>query len=76
MIVKNIFQSPCFYEDVTFLAAESMQKKKHGNCEVQGSLKIGLIQLECSRFFILQCDTVILESIVDILMLEFHAVMS
>ena len=27
MIVENIFQSPCIYEDVTFSVAESMQKK-------------------------------------------------
>ena len=38
--------------------------------------KIGLIPLELSRYLILQCDTIILEYIVDILMLEFRAGMS
>ena len=75
MIVKNIFQSPCFYEDVTFSVAESMQKKTW-KLRTSSFAKIGLIQLELSRFFILQCDTIILEYIADILMLEFRAGMS
>ena len=75
MIVKNIFLSPCFYEDITFLAAESMQKKTW-QLQTSSFAKIGLIQLELSRLFILQCDTIILEYSADILMLEFHAGMS
>ena len=39
-------------------------------------LKIGLIQLELNRCFVLQCDTIILEYIADILMFEFRAGMS
>ena len=39
LVVMNIFQSPCFIEDVIFSAAESIQKKKHGNCELRALQK-------------------------------------
>ena len=38
--------------------------------------KIGIIQLELNRCMALQCDTIILEYIADILLFEFHSGMS
>ena len=71
MIVMNIFQSHCFIEDVIFLAAESIQKKIHGNCELRASLIwINLAGIKWMVGF------KTLEYIVDILMFEFCADMS
>ena len=55
--------------------AESIQKE-HMVTANFGFAKIGIIQLELNRCLVLQCDTIILEYIADILMFEFRAGMS
>ena len=57
------------------MAAESIQKKHMVTVNFELA-KIGLIQLEMSRYLVLQCDTIIVKYIADILMFEFCAGMS
>ena len=71
MIVKNIFWSLLLLRGHNFLGSWKYTKETHGNCELQVSVKIGLIQVEVNRCFVLQYDTIILEYIVDILTFEF-----
>ena len=70
MIVMNIFQSPCFIEDVIFLVAESIQKKNMVTVSFV-LCKCGLFQLELNGWLLLKFTGMILEHIVDILTFEF-----
>ena len=36
---RDEHEHPCFIEDVIFSVAESIQKKKHGNCKLRASQK-------------------------------------
>ena len=72
MIAMNIFRSPCFIEDIIFLAVESIQKKNMvtANCVL---CKNGLIWLELNGWLHLNLISITLEYIVDILTFELHA---